>query len=164
MPHFFLITITYFLADDPGAEFLDIFPVSPKYCVLPNRLEPSNKKLSHKSSIFDIINLGPVEEGTKMHRVYLYDDAKHEAIESTCEDLWSLSDRIVQDSLDILRQRKEAEEETERTRQIARSQECYERDMKEMQRAIMRIETMVDPSIKDPPTPPVHPPQARSQP
>ena len=150
------------LADDPDAELLDVSAVSSKYCVLPNQPEPSNKKLRHKSSIFDTINLGPVEEGTKVHRVYLYDDKKHEAIEGTCEDLWSLSDQIVQDSLDILRQRKEAEAETERTRQIARSQECYERDMKEMQRAIMRIETMVDPSIKDPPTPPVHPPQSRS--
>ena len=95
-----------------------------------------------------------------MHHVYLYDDAKHEAIESSCEDMWPLSDHIVQDSLDILRQRKEAEAESERQRQIARSQEYHERDMEEMQKAIMRIENMVDPSIKEPPTPPVPPPQS----
>ena len=151
------------MADDPDAELHDLFTdkhVSQKYCVLPNQLEPSNKKLRHKLSIFDIINLSPVEEGTKMHHVYLYDDAKHEAIESSCEDMWPLSDHIVQDSLDILRQRKEAEAESERQRQIARSQEYHERDMEEMQKAIMRIENMVDPSIKEPPTPPVPPPQS----
>ena len=137
--------------------------VSQKYCVLPNQLEPSNEKLRHKWSIFDIINLGPVEEGTKIHHVYLYDDAKHEAIESSSPLSplsWPLSDHVVQDSLDLLRQRREAEAESERQRQIARSQEHHERDMEEMQKAIMRIESMVDPSIKEPPTPPVPPPQS----